>query len=202
MRWGTVGSLGAHLFVAAVVLLVAFLTHVKTLEELMQESGSIATNGPAPEQPMEVVLQPDDVPPPPLTDNPEFIREVEKPKTTAAPPPEIVKKSVVQVKPKYTAPRATGDGESNTVSKLIVGSGGFPAPGYPVEAQMRHQSGTVLMNVQFDGGGSVSETQVLSSSGVSILDSNTRSWIRSHWHNASFAGQRVSVPITYHLPGT
>ena len=202
MRWGTAGSLGAHLFVAAVVLLVAFLTHVKTLEELMKESGSIITSGPAPEQPMEVVLQPDDVPPPPPIDNPEFIREIEKLKPVPVPPPEVVKKPVVQVKPKYTAPKATGDGESNTVSKLIVGSGGFPAPGYPVEAQMRHQSGTVLMSVQFDGGGSVSEAQVLSSSGVSVLDSNARSWIRSHWHNASFAGQSVSVPITYHLPGT
>ena len=201
VRWGAFGSFGIHIFVAGVIVLIAFLTHVKSLEQLMKESGSIATNGPAPEQPMEVILQPDDLPPPPPTDNPEFIREIEKPKSVVTPPQAVIPKPVVQVQPKYTAPKATGSGESNTVSKLIVGSGGFPAPGYPLEAEVRHQAGTVVVNIQFNSEGSVSEAEVIESSGVSILDANARSWIRSHWHNASFASRSVSVPITYRLPG-
>jgi len=203
VRWGAVGSLGIHFLVAGAVLLVAFLAHVKTLEELMKESGSIATNGPAPEEPMEVVLQPDDVPPPPPSVNPEFVRQIETPKpVVVAPPPIVVKKTVAQVKPKYTAPAAKGDGQTNTVSRLVVGSSEFPQPPYPVEAEMQHQTGSVNVSIQFDGSGSVTDVQVLDSTGASIFISNTRSWIRSHWRNASFAGQSVSVPITYHLPGT
>ena len=202
VRWGAAGSFGIHLFVASTILLIAFLTHVKTLEQLMKESGSIATTGPAPEEPMEVVLQPDDTPPPPPIVNPDFVREIEKPKPVVVPPPPVpVKKVVAQVKPRYTAPRATGTGETNTVSRLVVGSNQFPQPPYPVEAEMKHQTGTVNVNIQFDGGGRVAEVEVSSSSGVSILDSNTRSWIRSRWHDTSFAGQTVSVPITYRMPG-
>ena len=86
-------------------------------------------------------------------------------------------------------------------SRLVVGTGGFPQPGYPVEAEMRHQAGTVLVSIQFDGAGRVADAEVVQSSGVSLLDSNTRSFIRSHWHDPSFAGKTVSVPITYHLAG-
>jgi periplasmic protein TonB len=202
-RLGTAGSFGLHMLVAGVILLVAFLTHVKTIEELMKESGSVATSGPAPEEPMEVVLVPDDTPPPPPVVNPDFVRQIEKPKPVVVPipVPQPVKQIVAKAKPRYTAPRATGDGQTNTVSRLVVGTGGFPQPGYPVEAEMRHQAGTVLVSIQFDGAGRVADAEVVQSSGVSLLDSNTRSFIRSHWHDPSFAGKTVSVPITYHLAG-
>ncbi len=201
MRWGALGSVGLHLLVIAGVLLIAFLTHVKSLEELMRESGSIAQSGPAPEQPMEVVLQPDDVPPPPPTLNPDFIRQIEKPKPVVIPPPQpvVVKKPVVQVKPRYTAPKATGTGESETVSRLVVGSANFPQPGYPYEAQARRQTGTVLISIQFDGSGNAADVSVIQSSGVSILDSSARIFIRSHWKDARFAGQTKTVPIEFTL---
>jgi len=203
IKWGFAGSLGFHFLIISTILLVAFLTHVKSLEELMKESGSIATSGPAPEQPMEVVLQPDDTPPSPPIDHPDFIREIVKPKPVPvvpklAPPKP---KPIAQPKPKFTAPRATGSGETNTISKLVIGSGGFPAPGYPIEAQIKHQTGTVLLNLQFDGSGSVAEAEVTESSGHSVLDANARQWVRMHWHNGSFANRIVSVPIQYTLPG-
>ena len=202
-RWGSAGSIGLHALVVGVVLLVAFLTHVKTLEELMKDSGSIATNGPAPDEPMEVVLVPDDTPPPPPVDNPEFVRKIEKPKPVVVPPPvpQPVKQVVAKAKPHYTALRATGDGQTNTISKLVVGSSEFPQPPYPVEAEMKHQTGTVNVSIQFDGDGHVADVEVIDSSGPSIFISNTRSWIRSRWHDAQFAGQTVSAPIRYVLPG-
>jgi TonB family protein len=82
-----------------------------------------------------------------------------------------------------------------------VGSGGFPAPGYPLEAELRHQTGTVVVTIQFNSDGGVSEVDVIQSSGVSSLDSNTERWIRGHWQNPNFAGRTVSVPINYHLHG-
>ncbi len=55
------------------------------------------------------------------------------------------------------------------------------------------------MNVQFDSRGSVAQAEVAQSSGVALLDSETRSFIRAHWHSPSYAGQTVSVPVQYTL---
>jgi TonB family protein len=188
------------------IILVAVLNHVDTIEQLMKKSGSVATDGPAPEDPMEVLIKPDDLPPPPPVVNPEFVQQIEKPKPKpiVVPPPVVPPPKPVVVareKPIYTAPKATGSGQTNTVTRLVVGAGGFPAPGYPWEARMHHQTGTVVISIQFDSDGSVSEAEVVESSGVSSLDSNTEQWVRNHWHNASFAGRSVRVPINYHLRG-
>jgi TonB family protein len=203
LPWGTGGSFGAHLLVAGLVVLLAFLTHVKTIEELMRQGGSIAQNGPAPEQQMEVLLRPEDLPPPPPTMNPEFVRQVELPKPVVKPPPVAPPmpkpRPVVVAKPRFTAPKATGTGETASVSRLVVGSSGFPQPGYPYAAQMRHQTGTVNVSIRFDAGGNAADVEVIGSSGVSILDSSTRTFISEHWHNDSFAGQSVTVPIEYRM---
>jgi len=125
------------------------------------------------------------------------------PKPVVEPPPPVpappVPKPVVIKKPKFTAPKATGTGESASVSRLVVGSSGFPSPGYPYEAQVRRQTGTVLVSIQFDSSGSVSDVEVVRSSGSSTLDLNSRSFIRAHWRNESFAGRRATVPIVYQL---
>jgi len=74
------------------------------------------------------------------------------------------------------------------------------APGrHPDEARSLHQTGTVLMNVQFDSSGSVADAEVAQSSGVKVLDSCTRSFIRAHWHSPEYAGQTISVPVQYTL---
>ena len=203
--WGATGSFGFHLLIAGIVLLIAFLTHIKTIQQLMAEGGSIAQSGPAPQENIEVLLRPEDLPPPPPVVNPDFIRQVELPKPQVVPPPPIPvpvppkAKPVVVSRPRFTAPRATGSGEVAAVSHLVVGSSGFPQPGYPYQAQARHQTGTVSVSIQFGANGAAADVDVISSSGVSLLDSSTVSFIRSHWHNESFAGKRVSVPIEYRL---
>ena len=203
IRWGATGSFGLHLTVAGIVVLIAFLTHIKSIEQLMAEGGSIAQNGPAPEENIEVLLRPEDLPPPPPVDNPEFIKQVELPKPEVIPPPPVPvppkPKPIVVNKPRFTAPKATGTGESASVSRLVVGTSGFPQPGYPYQAQIRRQTGTVRISILFDASGSVSDVNVIESSGVSILDSSTQSFIQSHWRNASFAGRRVTVPIEYRM---
>jgi TonB family protein len=203
IRHGATASFGLHLFVAGLIALIAFFTHIKSIEQLMAEGGSIAQNGPAPEENIEVLLRPDDLPPPPPTVNPEFIKEVELPKPVVIPPPPIPvvppPKPVIIAKPRFTAPKATGTGESSSISRLVVGSSGFPQPGYPYQAQVRHQTGTVSVSIQFDASGSAADVEVIESSGVSILDSSTLSFIQSHWHNDSFAGRRVTVPVEYRM---
>jgi TonB family protein len=179
IRHGATASFGLHLFVAGLVALIAFLTHIKSIEQLMAEGGSIAQNGPAPEENIEVELRPEDLPP-------------------AIPVPPRPKPVIVN-KPRFTAPKATGTGESANVSRLVVGSSGFPQPSYPYQAMVRHQTGTVSVNVLFDASGSVSDVEVTESSGVPILDSSTQSFIQANWHNESFAGRHVTVPVEYRM---
>lgn len=202
LREGATASFSLHLLVASLVVLIAFITHIKSIQQLMAEGGSIAQNGPAPQE-LEVELRPEDIPPPPPTVNPEFIRQVELPKPVVIPPPPVPvtppPKPVVVAKPRFTAPKATGSGESASVSRLVVGTSGFPQPAYPYQAMVRHQTGTVSIAIQFDGSGSVSDVEVTGSSGVPILDSSTISFIQSNWHNPSFAGRHATVPIEYRM---
>jgi protein TonB len=75
----------------------------------------------------------------------------------------------------------------------------LPHPPYPQEARELKQTGTVTLNVQFDSKGDVAHAEVAQSSGVPVLDSATRSFIRAHWHSPAYAGQLVSVPVQYTL---
>ncbi len=68
-----------------------------------------------------------------------------------------------------------------------------------MEARNRGETGVVVMNVQFDVKGDVSRAEVAQSSGVPILDSETLSFIRAHWHSATYAGQTISQPVEYSL---
>ena len=86
-----------------------------------------------------------------------------------------------------------------TASSYASGPSVLPHPPYPAEAQNRGQTGTVLMNVQFDIKGNVANAEVAQSSGVPILDTTTRSFIRAHWHSPAYAGQLVNVPVQYKL---
>jgi TonB family protein len=189
VRWGTAGSFGIHLLLAAVILTVTWLTGVKSIEQLMKESGSLAMNPPPPDQQLEVELK-DDLPPPPPTPAPEFIRQIEKP-IPPPPKPIIIKKPIEQPRPRavVSAPAM--------VSRLVVGSGNFPKPGYPYQALLRHEGGTVMIAIQFDSEGRVSDADVANSSGHPDLDSGASSFIRAHWHDPSFAGRSVTVPIDF-----
>jgi len=45
----------------------------------------------------------------------------------------------------------------------------------------------------------VTSAEITQSSGVSILDTSTRAFIRLHWHSQTYAGQLISVPVKYRL---
>jgi outer membrane biosynthesis protein TonB len=53
------------------------------------------------------------------------------------------------------------------------------------------------MTVTFDTSGDVARAAVAQSSGVRLLDANTRSFILAHWHSATLAGQTVTQPVRY-----
>jgi periplasmic protein TonB len=199
VRRGVVIAIGIHVFLAALVCLVTYLMGITSLKELLDKGGSIATSGPAPEEPMTVELLLDEVPPPPVQ-NPEFIQEIVKPKVQpVVPPKKLDLKPVDKPKPRYTAPNAKGTGRTNTVSKFVVGSSGLPHPPYPVAALDAHQEGTVRLHILFDGSGNVSDVNVTSSSGVILLDVSARNFIKGNWHNITFANQTVDVPIVYSM---
>lgn len=193
-----------HLFVATMVCLIMYILGIQSLKELLEKGGAIASSGPAPEQPMIIDLKLDDIKPPP-TDQIEFMQQILKPKPEPVipkPPPKPIPKPVVKIQPKFTAPKATGSGNSNTVSAFVLGSSGLPHPNYPYQALAAHEGGTVDMHVVFDGSGGISSAEVTGSSGYSILDASTRTFIYSNWKNAGMANRTVNVPIVYDPSGT
>jgi hypothetical protein len=209
MGRGFLIAVGAHLFLAALICLILYLLGIVSLTELLEKGGSIASSGPAPEQPMIIELKLDKVLPPP-TDHIEFIQQILKPKEIPKPvPPKpkptpiqkiiiAIKKEIATVVPKrFTAPKATGSGNSSAVSGFVKGTSGFPYPTYPYEDLQAGEGGTVQMHVVFDGGGAVTSADVVSSSGVTSLDTWTRNYIFGHWKNASAANQSVNVSIIY-----
>jgi len=84
-------------------------------------------------------------------------------------------------------------------SSYAPGVNVLPHPPYPTEARDLRETGVVVVNVQFDFKGDVAQANVAQSSGVPILDSETRSFIRAHWHSAAYAGHTISQPVEYSL---
>jgi TonB family protein len=198
---GVLIAIGLHAFAAAIICLILYILGIVSLKELLQKGGAIASSGPAPEQQMIVELKPDDIKPPP-TDHIEFAKQIliPKPIPKPIPPPKPVPKpvpKVVKVQPKYTAPRATGQGNSNAVSGAVAGTSNLPHPSYPYDALQAGEGGTVLMHVVFDASGGIASAEIANSSGVTELDVNTRNFIYGHWKNASLANHVYNVPIVY-----
>jgi protein TonB len=103
----------------------------------------------------------------------------------------IAHPAATQAHPKPAAPASS--------SSYAFGPNVLPHPPYPLEARDRGQTGTVIMNVQFDTQGNVAQAEVAQSSGVLILDSETQSFIRAHWHSVAYAGQTINQPVQYSL---
>lgn len=101
--------------------------------------------------------------------------------------------TVTEAKPVHAKPAISA------AASYAPGSSVLPHPPYPPEARDLRQTGTVMVSVEFDAQGSVSQARVLQSSGVPVLDSSTRTFIRDHWHSLAYAGQTVNVPIQYTL---
>jgi len=196
---GVAVSIGIHVTVAALVCLIMYWLGIMSLRDLLMKGGALAENGPAPEEPVAVDLVYEDPPPPP-TPHPEFVEQTVKPKVV--PPPEIKKpvpKPVTQIKPRYTAPNAHGEGKTQALSVARVGSSGLPAPSYPYAARNAGQEGTVGIEVVFGSDGAVSSAEVVQSSGSSILDVWTRNFVYGHWKNAQLANQTIHVPVVYDI---
>jgi TonB family protein len=209
MGRGFLISVGVHLSLAVLICLILYLLGIVSLKELLEKGGSIASSGPAPEQPMIVELKLDKILPPP-TDHIEFIKQVLKKQPPAVVPKPTpmkkiitaIKQAIAKVLPKrFTAPKATGAGNSEGVAAFREGTSGFPYPSYPYEALQAGEGGTVRMHVVFDSGGRVASAEVVSSSGVTVLDTWTRNFIYGHWGNPSVANQSVNVPIVYDPSG-
>jgi len=98
--------------------------------------------------------------------------------------------------PAPTEPSAVA---STAPSSYAPGLSLLPHPSYPPEAREQGETGTVIVNAQFDAQGDVAQATVTQSSGVTLLDSWTLSFIRGHWHSPLLAGQTVSVPVKYTL---
>jgi TonB family protein len=197
-------SVSLHFGTAALICLILYIMGIVSLKQLLEKGGAIASSGPAPQQ-MIIELKLDDIKPPP-TDHIEFIKQILKPKPVVVikpppPPPKPVPKPVVRQQPRYTAPNATGQGVSKIVSSFVLGSSGLPAPGYPYEARVAHESGEVLMHVVFDAGGGIASAEVTKSCGYSNLDTSTRDFINENWKNSSMANKTVDVPIVYDPSG-
>ena len=182
-RYAAPAAVGLHVLVALTVILLAYLHHVRTLAEMMTAS----VVQPPPQQ-IEILLIDENKPPPP-TDNPVWIKQHIIPKNQPPPPP--------PPKPKPKPPKPV---PARIVPRLIVGSNNLPVPSYPYEAYQAHIEGTVMVQVTFDGNGSVENADVVESSGSALLDSGARHFILENWRSKAFAGQTQTVPIRYQFP--
>lgn len=190
-RWGAAGAFGFHVLVAAVILTAAYLTGVKSIEQLMKESGALELAPPPPDQPIEIDIK-DVLPPPPPVENPEFVRQIVKPVPPPIPVP-VIPKPVVKNEPRPVSHAHAA------VSRLIVGSGSFPQPGYPYDALVNRETGTVTLAIRFDGSGKPSNVEIVNSSGHTDLDSGAREFVLEHWHDSGFANRSATVPIQFTL---
>jgi len=94
---------------------------------------------------------------------------------------------------------ASAPAPSAVASSFAPGANVFPHPPYPDEARYLRETGTVVVKVRFDARGDVAQVDVQQSSGVSLLDRQTRTYIRQQWHSSPYAGQTLSVPVQYTL---
>jgi TonB family protein len=156
---------------------------------------------PLPKPPVLTLIQPPPPNPiPQLVPTPVAPAVTETKTPTLAPHPvKIAAKSSNKPRPKYTAVHATGEGKTPDATSLQLATLGYPAPSYPSEARALHETGTVLMEVVFGSDGAVARAEIWKSSGFSILDMSTRSFIRGHWKDISRANTTVYVPIIYYL---
>ena len=98
-----------------------------------------------------------------------------------------------------TTPGPSEPAASAVASSYAPGKNILPHPPYPPAARDHGKEGIVLMSVTFNARGDVAQAEVTQSSGVQLLDRNTRSYIRENWHSTVYAGQTVHVPVQYNL---
>jgi TonB family protein len=178
--WGLGASILFHLGILGLVLWIAYLHQMHRLGNVMT-----ATIVELPIDQVEILVIDEKKEPPP-TANPLWIKQIVIPKVKPPPPPKP------KPKPKPVAVRHVPQYDPN--------SPGLPRPEYPPDAYENHIEGVVEMKVIFDANGGVIDAVVSESSGSALLDSSSRHWILSHWHDPKYAGQVLQVPLSYELP--
>jgi TonB family protein len=73
----------------------------------------------------------------------------------------------------------------------------LPQPPYPGEALAAHQSGAVLIKVQFDAKGNVASCNVLHSAGMRVFARSTRDFIEKNWHDPKSASTTRVSPFYF-----
>jgi protein TonB len=79
------------------------------------------------------------------------------------------------------------------------GSGKYPPPTYPREAQERQMQGKVLLLVVVGRDGLVSHIEVKESSGVSLLDRHAGDWVKRRWVWPPGEDRLFYVPVVFEL---
>ena len=194
VRWGMTASIGAHVLFALIVLILAWLNNIRSLRDLM--TSAIAMSPPPNE--IQVILPPDDIPPPP-TDHPLFIKQIiQVPKPPPIPkpkpkPPPPKPQPIIQ----HLQSNAHPTGAAST--KIQVGSSHFPRPDYPYAARSRHLVGNMVMTIVFNGSGKAVGATVAKSTGSSLLDNAAREKILDAWGDPAYADKTINVPIQFTL---
>jgi TonB family protein len=171
-----------------------------TLSTLVITPPSLSTPtppSPKPETPVVAATPPDLVPKvPPPVDKGVPVLPPQPSKTVAVaptPPAHAPATPVAKASPAKPKPAAS----ASFASSYAPGQNVLPHPPYPEDAQNLGETGTVMMSVTFNLAGDVTQAEVSQSSGVRLLDTSTRSFILTHWHSTTFAGQTVMQPIRY-----
>ncbi len=73
----------------------------------------------------------------------------------------------------------------------------LPLPPYPKAALQAHEGGTVGMKVNYDDHGAVKSVDIISTSGVALLDTTAKNFVLSHWQNPSKANQTINSTMTF-----
>jgi protein TonB len=133
--------------------------------------------------------------PPPLPAEPDPAASAPMRRSAGKPPPRPAPPRP-QASPSQTARAASppeqihiGDGVAASFAEIesagsvrkAEGESDNQAPTYPIAAARRHEQGTVVLRIFIDVDGSVSQVQILHSSGSRILDDAARDRIKT-WH--------------------
>lgn len=185
------------------------------------DAGAKAETAPEPEPPQpEPEPPPEPMPePPPVV--PEFVKPEEKPPPATPPPKPATPKPTATpkaAKPSTPGPRPTapgsGDnpdpnakpglrGSPNGVAGGRGGSAGDftsrPNPSYDNLALQRRYEGQGRAKIVFENG-RILDVEIVSSTGVSYLDTSSVRWIKANWRVKAGASGTVSLPIIWKLP--
>jgi TonB family protein len=113
----------------------------------------------------------------------------------------LVPLSKAQGPPAHPKQSAVPAGSVDVQSISVTGSGGSrPAPAYPRESLLRHETGTVILLIAVDETGKVTEVSVKEPSGFSRLDHAAADHVKRTWYFGAAAGKRLyECPFVFQL---